>query len=368
MFVRCALFNGARMSSDNSQTMSLADFESAVNAALSQALNQIDSAESLDALEACRVATMGKKGALTECLKQVSALDKADRPAVGQLANTAKQQLNAKLESKKIQLASEAEAAMIAATALDVSMPARDGSKVGTFHPVSIVRQRVEAIFKQAGFSVAEGPEIEDDYHNFTALNIPATHPARAMQDTFYFGDGAVLRTHTSPVQVRVMADKQPPLRIIAPGKVFRRDSDHTHTPMFHQLEGLVIDANCTFANLKGLIQDFVAAFFGEALPIRFRPSYFPFTEPSAEVDIQCSACKGEGCRTCSYNGWLEVLGCGMVHPNVLREAGIDPDAFKGYAFGVGLDRLAMLLFQMPDLRALFENRQELLEQFRGLS
>lgn len=350
---------------ENLQTLS--DFQTAVSHGVEKALQAIKTANDLKALEDIRVSTFGKKGEVTALMKQVSALDKSERPAVGQLVNDAKKEVFAKLNAKIELLNAAKEEAELKASAVDVTMPAREINQVGSEHPVTKIRNRVEAIFKQAGFSVEEGPEIEDDYHNFNALNIPESHPARAMQDTFYFKDKSVLRTHTSPVQVRVMAKQKPPLRIIAPGKVFRRDSDHTHTPMFHQLEGLVIDEHCAFADLKGLLTDFIAAFFSESIPLRFRPSYFPFTEPSAEVDIQCTHCKGEGCRICSQTGWLEVMGCGMVHPNVLREAGIDPETMQGFAFGMGLDRLAMLYYNIPDLRALFENRIELLEQFRGV-
>jgi len=345
----------------------LSDFETAVAHGVEKALSAIEAANDLQTLENIRVTTFGKKGEVTALMKQVSALDKSERPAVGQLVNDAKSTVFEKLNTKIALLNSAKEEAELKATAVDVTMPARELNKVGSEHPVTKIRNRVEAIFKQAGFVVEEGPEIEDDYHNFNALNIPESHPARAMQDTFYFKDGTMLRTHTSPVQVRTMAKQKPPLRIIAPGKVFRRDSDHTHTPMFHQLEGLVIDEHCTFADLKGLLTDFIAAFFGEAIPLRFRPSYFPFTEPSAEVDIECTHCKGKSCRICGYTGWLEVMGCGMVHPNVLIQAGIDPEKMQGYAFGMGLDRLAMLYYNIPDLRALFENRLELLEQFRGV-
>jgi phenylalanyl-tRNA synthetase alpha chain len=345
----------------------LSDFQIAVDSGAKKALIAIAAANDLKALEDIRVSTFGKKGEVTALMKQVSALDKSERPAVGQLVNDAKKTVFAKLNAKVELLNAAKEAAELKATAIDVTMPARKTSAVGSEHPVTKIRNRVEAIFTQAGFTIEEGPEIEDDYHNFNALNIPESHPARAMQDTFYFKDGAVLRTHTSPVQVRVMAKQKPPLRIIAPGKVFRRDSDHTHTPMFHQLEGLVIDEHCTFADLKGLLTDFIAAFFGQSIPLRFRPSYFPFTEPSAEVDIQCTHCQGESCRICGYTGWLEVMGCGMVQPNVLKEAGIDSKQMQGFAFGMGLDRLAMLYYNIPDLRALFENRLELLQQFRGV-
>ena len=231
-------------------------------------------------------------------------------------------------------------------------------------HPVTKARLRIEAIFKQAGFIVATGPEIEDDFHNFEALNIPADHPARAMHDTFYFPDGRLLRTHTSPVQIRAMLRAGAPIRLIAPGRVFRCDSDMTHTPMFHQVEGLVVDEHVSFANLKAVLSGFFAQFFERPLAMRFRPSYFPFTEPSAEADIQCVFCSGSGCRVCKQTGWLEVLGCGMVHPNVLRACDVDPDRYQGYAFGLGIDRLTMLRYAVNDLRLFFENDLRFLAQF----
>ncbi|HYF97751.1 MAG TPA: phenylalanine--tRNA ligase subunit alpha, partial [Coxiellaceae bacterium] len=225
-------------------------------------------------------------------------------------------------------------------------------------------RERLESLFKSMGFTVVDGPEIEDDYHNFEALNIPSNHPARAMHDTFYCENGLLLRTHTSPSQIRVMEQQKPPIRIITPGRVYRRDSDHTHTPMFHQIEVLVVDENCNFANLKSLVQDFLSHFFEKELKLRFRPSYFPFTEPSAEVDIACVMCEGTGCRVCKETGWLEVLGCGMVHPKVLEKVGVDNQKYSGYAMGMGLDRLAMLYYGIPDLRLLFENDCRFLRQF----
>ncbi|MGH8402226.1 MAG: phenylalanine--tRNA ligase subunit alpha, partial [Gammaproteobacteria bacterium] len=247
--------------------------------------------------------------------------------------------------------------------AIDVTLPGR-GQQPGTIHPISRTLERIETIFRAAGFEVAEGPEVEDDFHNFEALNIPAQHPARAMQDTFYLKNGLLLRTHTSPVQVRAMKDRKPPMRIIAPGRVYRRDSDLTHTPMFHQVEGLLVDKNVSMANLKGMLAGFVRAFFEADLKVRFRPSYFPFTEPSAEMDVECVMCHGSGCRVCGNTGWLEVLGCGMVHPQVFAHVGIDSRRWSGYAFGMGVERLTMLRYGVNDLRLFFENDLRFLAQF----
>ncbi|HEX22052.1 MAG TPA: phenylalanine--tRNA ligase subunit alpha, partial [Chromatiales bacterium] len=254
--------------------------------------------------------------------------------------------------------------AKLNAEAIDVTLPGR-GQQNGGLHPVTRTLQRIESLFSQLGFEVAEGPEIEDDYHNFEALNIPQSHPARAMHDTFYFDEHTVLRTHTSPVQIRVMQERQPPLRIIAPGRVYRCDSDLTHTPMFHQIEGLLVDENVTFADLKGILDDFLRNFFEQDLKVRFRPSYFPFTEPSAEADIECVMCAGKGCRVCSHTGWLEVLGCGMVHPKVFEHVDINNEKYTGFAFGMGVERLAMLRYGVNDLRLFFENDLRFLRQFR---
>ncbi|HVY53618.1 MAG TPA: phenylalanine--tRNA ligase subunit alpha, partial [Gammaproteobacteria bacterium] len=254
-------------------------------------------------------------------------------------------------------------AEQLKAESIDVTLPGRQQS-LGSLHPVTQTRERIEIIFKNMGFSVAEGPEIENEYYNFEALNVPALHPARSMADTFYFDDGLLLRTHTSPVQVRFMENNPPPFRMIAIGRVFRRDFDVTHTPMFHQVEGLVVDEHVTFADLKGLLTEFLQNFFNAKVPTRFRASYFPFTEPSAEVDIGCVQCEGKGCRICSNTGWLEVLGCGMVHPKVLKNVNIDTERYRGFAFGVGFDRLTLLRYRIPDLRSLFENDVRFLKQF----
>jgi len=267
------------------------------------------------------------------------------------------------LEARKQILSAEETASKELAEAVDVTLPGRrQGS--GGLHPVTKTLQRIEAIFTSAGYDVVQGPEIEDDYHNFEALNIPAHHPARAMHDTFYFGNGMLLRTHTSTVQVRVMETGEAPFRFICPGRVYRCDSDLTHTPMFHQVEGMLVDEDVTMADLKGLLAEFLQVFFEAELAVRFRPSYFPFTEPSAEIDVQCVSCKGAGCRVCSQTGWLEVGGCGMVHPNVLKASGVDTEKFTGFAFGMGVDRLAMLRYQINDLRLMFENDLRFLRQF----
>ena len=332
-----------------------------------EARDAIEKADSLQALDAVRVGYLGKKGSLTALLKGLGKLPPEQRREAGQAINEAKRALAALIEARRGQLEAEAVAARLAAETVDVTLPGRRQS-LGALHPVTRTIERITALWAELGFAVAEGPEIEDDYHNFEALNIPAHHPARAMHDTFYFDAHRLLRTHTSPVQIRVMEQERPPLRIIAPGRVYRCDSDLTHSPMFHQVEGLVVDEVVTFADLKGALDQFLQAFFEqEDLATRFRPSYFPFTEPSAEVDIQCVICGGEGCRVCSHTGWLEVMGCGMVHPEVFRHVGIDSEAFTGYAFGLGVERLAMLRYGVNDLRLFFENDLRFLRQFGGM-
>ncbi len=329
-----------------------------------EATSAISAAQSLAALDDLRVRYLGKNGLLTNRLKQLGKLPKEDRPQAGQAINKAKKTLQARVEERKTALEQDALNQRLASEHIDVTLPGR-GQRSGGLHPVSRTLDRIDRLFFSAGFSVAEGPEIEDDYHNFEALNIPAHHPARAMHDTFYFEDGRLLRTHTSPVQIRVMENATPPLKIIAPGRVYRCDSDLTHTPMFHQVEGFMVDENVTFADLKGVIYDFLRKFFEQdALRLRFRPSYFPFTEPSAEVDIECVMCGGAGCRVCSQTGWLEVLGCGMIHPEVFRHVGIDSEQYTGYAFGMGVERLTMLRYGVNDLRLFFENDMRFLEQF----
>lgn len=334
-----------------------------VDTLLNEAKKAIVETNQLDQIESLRVHYLGKKGELTQLLKQVSDLPGDQRPVMGKAVNVAKREIQTLLNEQLQSLQQQQAQAQLAAETVDVTLPGRATAQ-GSYHPVARVRQRAERLLASAGFEVRTGPEIEDEFHNFEALNIPDSHPARAMADTFYCDNGMLLRTHTSPVQIRTMLNEKPPLKIIAPGRVFRRDSDNTHTPMFHQLEGLVVDQHCTFADLKGMLKSFMSAFFEMDLALRFRPSYFPFTEPSAEVDIQCTNCLGDGCRVCGNSGWLEVLGCGMVHPNVLRNVGIDPEQYTGYAFGMGLDRLAMLRYKITDLRKLFENDSRFLAQF----
>lgn len=329
-----------------------------------EAKNQIDSAVDLKTLDDLRVRYLGKKGSLTEQLKSLGKLPPEQRREAGQAINQVKKHLNELLQARKQVLEQQALEEKLAAEAVDVSLPGRRITP-GALHPVTRSIGRIVDLLSEVGFSVEEGPEIEDEYHNFEALNIPSHHPARAMHDTFYFPDGRLLRTHTSPVQVRVMESKAPPLRVIAPGRVYRCDSDLTHTPMFHQVEGLLVDTDVSFADLKGVVDQFLKSFFeNDALQTRFRPSYFPFTEPSAEVDIQCVMCGGEGCRVCGHTGWLEVMGCGMVHPEVFRHVNIDTDRYTGYAFGMGVERLAMLRYGVNDLRLFFENDLRFLKQF----
>lgn len=329
-----------------------------------EALVAIEAASDIAALEELRVSYLGKKGALTGLLKNLGQLSAEERPKAGAEINAVKQQLNEQLNARKASLQSAALAAQLAGEAIDVTLPGRR-AETGSLHPITRTIQRMETFFSSMGFEVVEGPEIEDDYHNFEALNIPAHHPARAMHDTFYVDDTHVLRTHTSGVQVRTMEAQQPPIRVICPGRVYRCDSDLTHSPMFHQVEGLLIDETSNFVHLKGLLEDFLHAFFErDDLSVRLRPSYFPFTEPSAEVDIQCVKCSGAGCRVCSHTGWIEVLGCGMVNPKVLEMSGIDPDKYRGFAFGMGVERLSMLRYGIGDLRLNFDNDLRFLAQF----
>ena len=314
-------------------------------------------------LEQLRVDFLGKKGQITSLLKGLGKLSAEERPKAGALINVVKQELQDLIAARKAALESAAVDAQLAQETIDVTLPGR-GLSTGGIHPVTRTIERIEDFFASIGFDVVEGPEIEDDYHNFEALNIPAHHPARAMHDTFYVDETTVLRTHTSPVQVRVMETEQPPLRVICPGRVYRCDSDLTHTPMFHQVEGLLIDEHSSFADLKGVVEEFLRVFFEKELQVRFRPSYFPFTEPSAEVDIQCVNCGGDGCRVCSQTGWLEVMGCGMVHPRVFEYSKIDTEKYSGFAFGMGVERLAMLRYGVNDLRLFFDNDLRFLEQF----
>jgi len=329
----------------------------------SGATQEIDRCTTLADLDAIRVRLLGKSGVVTAKLKMLGSLDADSRKAAGAKINVVKEALQSALEARKATLEAAQLAQKLAGDAVDVTLPGR-GQASGGLHPVTRARRRIETIFRAAGFDVADGPEIEDDWHNFEALNIPANHPARAMHDTFYFPDGKLLRTHTSPVQVRVMKSQKPPVRVIVPGRVFRNDSDMTHTPMFHQVEGLVVDEGVSFANLKAMLLGFMRAFFEADVNIRLRPSYFPFTEPSAELDVSCAACGGKGCRVCKNTGWLEVGGCGVVHPNVLRAVNIDTEKYTGYAFGMGIDRMAMLRYNVNDLRLFFENDLRFLKQF----
>ena len=338
------------------------DLTSLVN----EALCEVAASADLAGLDEARVRWLGKKGALTEQLKSLGGLPAAERPAAGQRINEAKERVQAAIEARREALARADVERELAAGRIDVTLPGR-GEQRGGLHPVTLARLRMEEIFRRAGFEIATGPEIEDDFHNFEALNFPPNHPARAMHDTFYFPDGRLLRTHTSPVQIRAMLGQGAPIAIVAPGRVYRCDSDMTHSPMFHQVEGLKVDENISFANMKAALHGFLQAFFERDLAMRLRPSYFPFTEPSAEVDMSCVFCEGKGCRTCKHTGWLEIAGCGMVHPNVLMASGIDAERYTGYAWGMGIDRLAMLRYGVSDLRLFFENDLRFLEQFRAL-
>jgi len=330
------------------------------------ALQAIHNAADLQVLEAIRVDYLGKKGKLTDLLKNLAHLAPDEKPKVGQWVNQLKKEIVEAIELKLQEMKAVELQKKLTEEAIDVTLPGRQLS-VGTIHPVTQIKFWVMDYFQKLGFDIVTGPEVETEFYNFEALNIPKHHPARAMHDTFYFGEGRLLRTHTSPVQIRILKERAPPLRLIAPGRVYRCDSDMTHTPMFHQVEGLLIDhvsSGVTLGHLKGILEDFFMALFGKKIVVRFRPSYFPFTEPSAEVDIACVHCNGEGCRVCKETGWLEVLGCGMVHPNVLNSVNISPELFQGWAFGLGLDRLAMLYFGIDDLRLLFENDVMFLKEF----
>ena len=333
-------------------------------ALVSQALEAVQNTDDIAVLEQLRVQYLGKKGELTVLMQTLGKLSAEERPKAGALINAAKNQVQDALNTRRDALEQAALGARLAAEKIDVTLPGR-GQASGGLHPVTRTLERVEQFFTHIGYNVAEGPEVEDDYHNFEALNIPGHHPARAMHDTFYFNASMLLRTHTSPVQVRTMESQQPPIRIVCPGRVYRCDSDITHSPMFHQVEGLLIDEGISFADLKGTIEEFLRVFFEKPLGVRFRPSFFPFTEPSAEVDMQCVMCSGKGCRVCKQTGWLEVMGCGMVHPNVLRMSNIDPEKYQGFAFGMGVERLAMLRYGVNDLRLFFDNDLRFLAQFR---
>jgi len=330
---------------------------------LRQAQGEVASAESLASLDQVRIHYVGKKGLFTEQMKTLGTMPPDERKAAGALINQARDQFNVALEARKAVLEKLDLEQRLSRETIDVTLPGR-GQKTGGLHPVSLTLQRITELFARIGFESVEGPEVEDDFHNFEALNIPASHPARAMHDTFYFDEHTLLRTHTSPVQVRIMESQTPPLRVIAPGRVYRCDSDLTHTPMFHQVEGFLVDRDVSFADLRGVLYEFLTLFFERDVQVRFRPSYFPFTEPSAEVDIECVICGGCGCRVCKQTGWLEVMGCGMIHPRVFGFVDIDPEVFTGFAFGLGVERMAMLRYGINDLRLFFENDLKFLRQF----
>ena len=329
-----------------------------------EAVSKILESENLDKLNEIRVAYLGKKGQLTEVLKGMKDVAPEDRPKVGQMVNETRAAIEEKMEEVKNNLAAKAREAKLKAEVIDVTLPAKK-NKIGHLHPNTVALEELEKIFVGLGYEVVEGPEVEYDYYNFEALNIPANHPAKDEQDTFYINRNMVLRTQTSSVQVHVMENEKPPIRIISPGRVFRSDEvDATHSPSFHQVEGLVIDKNVTFADLKGSLQEFAKELFGADTKVKFRPHHFPFTEPSAEMDVTCFKCGGKGCRFCKGEGWIEILGCGMVHPHVLEMSGIDPEEYTGFAFGVGLERIALLKYEIDDMRLLYENDDRFLSQF----
>ncbi|APA82971.1 phenylalanine--tRNA ligase subunit alpha [Francisella tularensis] len=328
-----------------------------------KALAELNLVKDKKTLDDIRVKYLGKKGELTEMMKLIATLSNDEKPKLGQAVNIAKQALQEAINLKLANFEEQELNEKLAQEKIDVTLSGV-GQNQGSLHPVTKTLNRIEAFFKQNGFAIEFGPEIESDYYNFETLNIPSHHPARAMHDTFYIDDTHVLRTHTSGVQIRTMEKQQPPIRIIAPGRVYRCDSDITHTPMFHQVEGLLVDKDVSFADLKGLLHAFLNSFFEKDLKVRFRPSYFPFTEPSAEADIECVMCDGKGCRVCKHTGWLEVLGCGMVHPKVLKAGNVDPEKYQGFAFGMGVERLSMLRYGIDDLRMFFENDLRFLKQF----
>ena len=319
----------------------------------------------LEELESLRVEYLGRKGKVTELLKKIPTLPPEERKEFGKACNQLKRKIEELLKEKVRELKEREKAERLRKERIDITLPGRR-RELGALHPITKTLNEIVRIFTSMGFSIAEGPEVETDFYNFEALNIPKGHPAREMQDTFYISDEIVLRTHTSPVQIRVMEKHQPPIQIIAPGKVYRKDADVTHTPMFHQVEGLMVDQRVTFADLKGVLEVFLREVFGSETKVRFRPSYFPFTEPSAEVDIGCVICGGKGCKVCKGTGWLEILGCGMVDPAVFKAVGINPEVYQGFAFGMGVERIAMLKYGIDDLRLFFENDVRFLRQFRG--
>lgn len=330
---------------------------------LDAARRAADEAESEKLLQEVRVAYLGKKGELTSIMRSMGALPNAERPVVGALANDVKEQLEALIDSRLERVRTREIERRLKEETIDVTLPGRTRF-AGSKHPITLVTEEIVEIFSALGFGVAEGPEVEKDFYNFEALNIPKDHPARDMQDTFYISEDVVLRTHTSPVQIRTMLQQPPPVRVIAPGTVYRRDSDITHSPMFHQIEGFLVDRQVSFGDLKGILTTFINRFFGAGVGVRFRPSFFPFTEPSAEVDIQCVICGGKGCRVCKQSGWLEILGSGMIDPEVFKSVHYDPEVYSGFAFGMGLERVAMLKYGVNDLRLFFENDIRFLRQF----
>lgn len=329
-----------------------------------EALKQIEASDALEKLNDIRVAYLGKKGELTSVLKSMKDVSPEERPKVGQMVNEARELIEAKLEESRTALARMAREEQMKAEVIDVTLPAKKAN-IGHSHPNNVALKEVERVFVGMGYEVVEGPEIEYDEYNFTKLNIPANHPAKDEQDTFYINKDIVLRTQTSPVQARVMESGKLPIRMISPGRVFRSDEvDATHSPSFHQVEGLVVDKNVTFADLKGTLAEFAKEMFGEETKVKFRPHHFPFTEPSAEMDVSCFKCGGKGCRFCKGSGWIEILGCGMVHPHVFEMCGIDPEVYTGFAFGVGLERIALLKYEIDDMRLLYENDIRFLKQF----
>lgn len=329
-----------------------------------KALNELENAASIQDIEAVRIKFLGKKGELTGILKQMGKLSAEERPVVGQLANVIRSEIEAKIEEDSKSIAQKLQAEKLKAEKIDVTLPGK-AKVLGSRHPLTVVLDDIKDVFIGMGFDIVDGPEVEKDYYNFEALNIPKDHPARDTQDTFYINENIVLRTQTSPVQVRVMEKQQPPIRIISPGRVFRSDAvDATHSPLFHQIEGLVVDKGVSFADLKGTLEIFIKQLYGEDSVVRFRPHHFPFTEPSAEVDVQCFNCHGAGCPLCKGEGWIEILGCGMVHPKVLETCNIDPEVYSGFAFGLGLERIAMRRYNINDLRLFFENDVRFLKQF----
>ena len=329
-----------------------------------RAEQSLDSVNELSQLEQLRVSYLGKKGEITAILKQMGSLSPEERPVIGELANKVRTQIEQLISEKTSALKNAQRKARLEAETIDITLPAK-AVKKGGLHPLSIVQNDMIELFRSMGFDVVDGPEVETDFYNFQALNVPEDHPARDMQDTFYLGEGIMLRTQTSATQIRTMMNMKPPIRMVCPGRVFRADEvDATHSPVFHQMEGLVVDKRITMCDLKGCLEQFAHVIYGDDTKVKFRPSFFPFTEPSVEVDVSCSECGGKGCRVCKGSGWIEILGAGMVHPNVLRSCGIDPDEYSGFAFGIGLDRLATTRYKISDIRLLFENDLRFLRQF----